>query len=185
MMKQLARLRAMRFGGIAALLYVTGLWILYKSGPTGLGNTSYRILLFGIIVFVGIIAGISRRKELGGYASLRELFQSVFLSFLIAEIAYAIFMFLLFNNIDPTLSGRMIDYFKEFTRDNMLKANQTAADIAQAMKDIESSRGVKMSVGSAFKQTLLFLSLWGTISILIAAILRKRKPATNQSPLTQ
>jgi hypothetical protein len=161
------------FGSIAAALYVAGLFILYKTGIPALGARSNRLIVFGIVVATGIFAGIYQKRKQDGFITLRQGFQTIFTSFLLAEIAYTVFNYLLYTTIDPTLSGKVLDYYIAQTRESMTNIQAPQKDINDTIAVMEQARGTKMSMGVAFQTMMLFLMVWGIISFIAAAVMGK------------
>jgi Protein of unknown function (DUF4199) len=165
----------LRFGIVAAIFYTAALFVLYKTGIEQFGARFNRIIVFAIVVLIGITAGIYQKRKQGGFITLRQGFQTIFTAFLIAEIAYTIFNYLLYSTIDPGLSGKILDYQIVETRKSMAGMQAPQKDIDEMIAVMEQARGAKMSVGVAFQTMMLFLMVWGMISLVVSAVMGKIK----------
>lgn len=163
-------------GLTAALVYVGGLYIYYLQGPQLFAMPIPRIALFAVIVVIGMLAGWWQRKKQGGYITMRECFKVIFLTFLIAETAFAIFNWLLYTRIDPQLSNRVLDYTIEQTRQMMKSLGTPQDEVEKTIANINTNRNMEMSFKTAFFTTLQFLMVWGLLAIMGGAILRKKAP---------
>lgn len=167
---------ALMAGLAAAIIYIGGLYIYYLQGPQLFAMPIPRIALFAVIVAIGMAAGWWQRKQQGGYITMREGFKVIFLTFLIAEIAFAVFNWLLYTRIDPQLSNRVLDYTIEQTRQMMKGLGTAHAEIEQTIANINTNRNMEMSFKTAFFTTLQFLMVWGLLAIMGGAVLRKKAP---------
>ncbi len=92
-----------RWGLLAGIGIVILDLILYIADPkTILGLPSY--LEWLVYLYAMYKAGMDRRNELGGYISWGEALKTTFITFVVASLFYTIFMWLLFNVIDPGMA---------------------------------------------------------------------------------
>jgi hypothetical protein len=161
----------LRFGLIAFLIYSVLLFLRYNFFS---GNP----LTFGIFVFVSYLviltifffAGLYRKKQEGGFAEFKEVFQSIFIAIVIAELGYLLFNFIYLKFIDPNF----FETFKQNTRTFLENAKQPDEVIDKQMekfKDMDEQLkplGLLKSLG----YSILIDSVFGMI---FAAILRKKK----------
>src|SRR5829696_2541329 len=91
-----------KYGLIAGLIYIILLFVQFNLGADNpIKFMVYKIVTYLIILAVFFFAGMARRKELGGYGTFKEIFQTIFLTILITEIIYAIFSYIYVTMIDP------------------------------------------------------------------------------------
>ena len=76
----------LRFGLIIGLIYAILLFVrfnFFAGSPLSFGL--FAIVSYLLILVLYLFAGISRKKELGGYADFKDIFQTIFISILITE----------------------------------------------------------------------------------------------------
>ena len=83
------------FGLIVGLVYCVSIFLRYNMlsmGPIMVGVIAFvfYLVVIGLLVF----CGVKRRKELGGFISLKDAFQTIFVAVLIGELIYLIFNFI-------------------------------------------------------------------------------------------
>lgn len=161
-----------KYGIIAAVLYIVLLLIRYMflaSSPMIFGGAQF--ISYFIIIGVFILAGMARKRELGGYADMRQIFQAIFIVILFAEISYALFNYIYLNFIDPTFMERFTqttaDYFGK-----MGKGKTFDARMEQMQDQIKEQR--------QFSTYLTGLAVWiivdSIVGFVIAVVLKKKRP---------
>ena len=160
-----------RYGLITALIYICLLFCRYSffaSSPTSF--SSFAIASFFIILIMYFLTGIARRKQLGGYAEIKEIFQSVFIAILITEAAYIVFNFIYLKYVNPGF----VDRFQATALAYYRMENLTAEQISMEMKDVKTLFDAVKPAGliKGFGITVVVDSIFGFI---FAAILRKKK----------
>jgi len=162
----------LRFGLITGLSYAILLYLRYRifnSNPVSFGVCT--AVSYLIILLMYTFAGIAQKKELGGYGEMKDIFQGIFISILITEMAYIIFNFIYLKYIDPSFwdnyRSKSIQYYHA--------VQLTDAQIGQIMnnlKDVDKeTRPFGLLKGYGF--AVVVDSIFG---LIVAAILRKRKP---------
>src|SRR5271169_6223703 len=92
----------LRFGFITGLLYAVLLFFRYHffaSSPISFGL--FAIVSYFIILMMYLFTGITRKRQLDGYGELKEIFQSIFIAILIAELAYVLFNLIYIKFVEP------------------------------------------------------------------------------------
>ena len=99
-----------RYGWIAGLVYAVLLFCRFRFfASDATSYFSFTLASYILILFIFLFTGIARKKELGGYAHVREIFQSVFIAILITELMYVFFVLLYMKFIDPGFLNRFQD----------------------------------------------------------------------------
>lgn len=95
------------FGLLAGAVYMVLLTVRYQFSKTSVQLFPHYIA--GYLIFIGILflAAYTRRKQLGGYASLRTLFGTLFIVVLIAELCFSLFNIIYLRTIDPGYLDRL------------------------------------------------------------------------------
>src|SRR5688572_7068483 len=98
----------LKFGAIGALAYCILLFLRYSFfADSPLQFAIVSAISYLIILVIYFFAGRARRSELGGHATFKEIFQTIFIAIVITEVVYAAFSFIYIKYIDP-------DFFNNF-----------------------------------------------------------------------
>jgi hypothetical protein len=162
--------------------------------PLGLVNVAIYGLVYSLnaqlLVSVGLGVGlialngavliwalIRARKAQGGYASFRSLF-SVYMGIAVGIVLFkAVFDFVLYTLIDPTLSDQVIVWTQEKTVAMMESMGTPDEEIDKAMAKMESMEGQNLFTPG--RMALSFFSsllLQAVLAAIFAAIFKKNKP---------
>jgi len=162
----------LRFGLITAALYMLLLFIRYHFFYTSPAAFSvFSIVSYLIILVMFLLACIARRKELGGYAELREIFQSVFIVILITEAVYVFFNFLYLKYIDPGFYARFEAGYLAYFRHENLSTEQEQQEVKNIRSFLETTKPSYLWKG--FAPAVVADSL---ICFVFAFVLRRKKP---------
>lgn len=122
-----------------------------------------------------LITGLTLRKNLGGFLSLKEGLQFAFLAYVISAVMLALGTYILYNYIDKDLTAKSIEIGIERTRAVMTANGDPQSDINS---EIEKIRSTKESTG--LKNIILGLGLdliFNFVkSMLIALGIRRERP---------
>jgi hypothetical protein len=162
-----------RFGILTGIIYVVLLFIRYtffSSDPSSLFSFalfSYFFVIIGMYLFTGI----TRKKELGGYAEFKEIFQSIFIAILITELFYIAFNFIYFKFINPDFMDHFrtssLLYFQKLGLDRG-QINMKMAGVDDLMTQLKPKGLVK-----GYAASVILGSIFGFI---FAAIVQRKKP---------
>jgi Protein of unknown function (DUF4199) len=161
-----------RFGLIAGVLYCIFLFLRYTFFSSAPPSFFYcTVVSYFLILMVYLFTGIARKKELGGYAELREIFQSIFITILITELFYVLFNFIFLKFADPGFLNR----FEATSMAYYKKMDMTPEEISTDMKSIKVFSETMKPGGmlKGFGTTVIIDSIFGFI---FAAIVRRKKP---------
>lgn len=158
--------------GIASILMFT-VYSMFLMGSMGfMGSTIFAFVSFAVcLLLVGLMAA-QQRKAMGGYITFKEAFQGIFVTILIMIIISQVYSIIYTNFIDPA-------YFEKVKVMSTKLATQIggeeAADIAaeRAEQQIEGQR----SIAGIFLQLAGSIILYSIFGFIIAAIVKKEKPA--------
>jgi hypothetical protein len=162
----------LRFGLLTGLIYIILLFIRYHFfGSSALYFGLVAIMAYCGILVMYLLTGIARKKQLGGNADLKEIFQSIFIAILIAELFYILFNLIYFKFVNPAFwenfKASSLELYKKMglTRDQIDEQMKSFKDTDQATKPIGLFKGYGTSV--------VVDSVFG---LIFALILRKKKP---------
>jgi hypothetical protein len=166
----------LRFGLLTGLIYAVLLFIRYRyvsSNPVQF--SLFALATYIIILIVYLLSAIARKKQLGGYGNMQEIFQAIFIVILITEFVFIIFNLVYLKWIDPSFwinfeTTSKIYYEKQkFTAQQMEQAMKGFKDVDQLTKPMGLLKGYGYSV--------IVDSLFGFI---IASLVRKKKPQVSK-----
>ena len=167
----------LRYGLIAGIVYVVLLFCRFKFFSYSPQVYFYfSMVSFLIILFVYLLAGIARKKELGGIAHVREIFQSIFVTILITEAFYVLFVFAYMKFIDP----EFFQHFRQMSLVYYQKIGLTPDEMNMSMKGVDSLINQEKP-GGLVKGYGFSVILDSIIGFLIAFILRKQNPITGET----
>lgn len=164
-------------GIIAGLVGVILSYVLYMINYVYLFSFGRSIAVFIIVLLFMIFSAKHTKKELGGYISLQEALKAAWIPGIIAVVLLAIFMFLMFNVIDPSL----VDKMTAFVMEKMEKIMELIGGNEEAMESVEkelSKAKNKYSIGNVLLSAATSTILHFIPAIIIASILKKENPET-------
>lgn len=169
----------LRFGLIIGLVYAILLFLRYNffaGSPVSLG-------LFALISYLGVLvlylfAGISRKKELGGYADFKDIFQTIFIAILITEAVYVIFNAIYLKYVDPSF----FDNLKVVTRNYLEKSGMSQDQIDAKMKAFGDA-DKEMTPWALVKGYGTWVIIDSIIGMIYSSILRKKKDIFQETKL--
>lgn len=134
----------LQYGLITGVLYAILLFLRYRyfaSNPVSFGIFVFVSYLMVLVMF--FFTAIARRKELGGYGEFREIFTSVFVAILVAELFYVVFNIIYLKYVDPSFW----ENFKTTSLQYLQKLNATQEQIDQQMKSFKDAGQQTKPVG--------------------------------------
>jgi len=154
---------------VSALLYV----ILYLGGTSFFSSLLVIPLSLAIPVVVAIFACIKAKRENGGFLLFKEALKICFGIFVLSALATTVLSFFIYY-FDPAFKESMMQLTIEKTQQMMAKFNAPQDTIDKSIKQIsETDIG---SVGTLFKNFLQGCIFWFIIALVVAAIVKKKKP---------
>jgi len=169
-----------KFGIITAVVYVLLLLIQYMfCGGSPVTFTAAKIMGFVIIIGCFILAAIARRKELGGFAELKELFQTIFIVIIFAELAFVIFSFIYLNFIDPMFMERYTQTVLVFLEDK--KAGIPKDTYDEQIKALADAKTDHKSIVGFLRQFVNSIVLDSVIGLIIAFAIKRKRPENGYS----
>lgn len=163
-----------RYGFLVAFvsMFLTTVSFLYvlKWNFIAFGVAGFLMFLVPVILYG--VAAARQRKAMGGYITMKEAFQAIFIVILISTIISAIYGLIYVKYIDPECMVRM----KESATALFEKMNAPQANIEEQMKGIDkqiegSTSPAKLLYATA--KSIIINSIFGFICALI--VKRERK----------
>lgn len=171
--KQENSMHGLKWGLIISAVYIVFLYLRFSVG----GNN---ILYMGAFVIIGFIAamvllfltGYTRRKQLGGYIELKDVFQTMFVAVVIYEFVYALFSFVYLKYIDPEFMTRI----SALTEDTLIKAGKSQSEVDEMLSKTNAEDARKMTGTGLLMSYLYGLAVSGVFALIFALILKKKRP---------
>ena len=169
-----------KYGLLAGLIYIVLLLLQYTfPSESPIAFAGIKLVIYLIIIGVFVFAAIARKKELGGYADFKTVFQTIFITIVITEVLYAAFNYIYLNYIDP-------QFLDTVTNNTITWLEKKGLPQEQLDKQIETMK--ERSVKPSLRNTFVGIGIWVIIDsifgLIIAAIVKKNKPlfdgSTNQ-----
>lgn len=161
------------YGLISGLVSVVFSMILYLGGVQWFVHP-IAYLGYLLPMVVAVLAGLKKRKVDGGFIDFAGGLKVVFTTFVIGTFISVLFNYVLLNYIDVPFRQALAQETAEKARQMMEKIGVGEAEIeksTESMMDSNSFSLSKLLLGGAFS-----CILWFMISVIIAAIIKKKKP---------
>lgn len=161
-------------GVIIALIYILLLWIKftflsYNPFAFYVGNFVSYFLILGCLT----VLAMQRRRKLGGYAEIKDLFQPIFIAVIIAELAYFFFTYYYLNYVNPGFFAEYEKALIAFAESNNMTAEKVAAQRDMAQAQAAASKDFWPLFKAMVFRWIVVDSIFG---LIIAFLLRKRTP---------
>ena len=156
-------------GGISIvftlLLYMGGVkWFVHPIAWTGLA----------LPIVVAVLGGLAQKKANGGFLTFAEGLKTTFTVFVIGSLVATVFQYVLFNIIDVPFREALAQETAEMTAKMMEKFGASQENIDKATT--EAMNGNNYSIAKMALSFAFGCILWFLFSLIIAAIIKKKKP---------
>jgi hypothetical protein len=164
-----------RYGLITGFIYIVLLFLRYhftSSNPVFFGL--FAIISYAVILLLFLFTGIMRKKQLGSPAEMKDIFQAIFITILIAELCYVLFNWIYFKFIDPSFWEKL----RAASQAMIEKAGLPQDQIDEKMKNFKDVDQQSKPLGliKGYGTSVVVDSIFG---LLFASILRTKKPIIN------
>ena len=163
-----------KFGIAAGITYMLMLvlrYMFFAVNPLVLSIAAFLGYL-SLVIFM-IVAARYRKKELGGYADVKQLFQTIFIVILIGEVCYSLFNYIYLTYIDPHFLERFVQNTQEWME--RMKLPEDKMDQMKESLEAQKSTSIK-TILLGFAQFIVIDSI---IGLIIAFIMKKKKPLSD------
>lgn len=159
---------------LAVMLYVAGVkWFVHPVS----------FLAFLIPIVVAVLGGLAHKKANGGYLEFKDALKTVFTIFVIGSFMSMLFYYVLLNYIDVPFRQALAQESAAVAEKMMEKFNMPQDQIDKAVA--ETLNGNSFSFGKQFLNFALGTILWFLFSLIIAAIIKKKKPMFDEKSFQQ
>lgn len=161
------------YGLVSGLASVIFSLILYLGGVKWFVHP-VAFLGYVIPVVVAVLAGLKQKQLEGGYLDFPAALKVVFTTFVIGTVISTLFSFILLNYIDVPFREALTQETAERAHQVMQKLGAPQEAIDQAVE--EMMKGNNYSFGKQMLGTAVFCIFWFIVSLIIAAVIKKKKP---------
>jgi len=161
----------LRYGISGGIICCILLFIRYRymaTDPLSFGGFAAVSYLFFLVLFY--FTGVARKKQLGGYADFKELFQAILLAIILTELAYAVFSFVYLMYVEPGF----FDRFLRTSKANFKKAGWTDERIGVQMDKFKDSF-TQLSPANALKGMGMWIVIDCIFGSIFSAVLKKNE----------
>ena len=166
-----------KYGLIAGLTYVVLLLLQYNYAANNpVTFILAKLVIYFIIIGVFVVAGVARKKQLGGFADFRSILQPLIITIIITEVMYGVFVYIYLNYIDP-------QFLDNFLNNIMIWFEKKGLPQDQLDKQMEMYRNntTKPTVRDALLGMAMWIVIDAVFGIIIAAAIRKKRPPFENS----
>ncbi len=174
--------RSIFWGSIAGTIYVLMSYAGYEILGIKYMMGFWKSIPYAIVIGIMIYTGIEKRKELGGYINFKTALSHMFVVLIIAEVCYTIYLYALYNWINPMLADQMkaevIDAMQTFSA----KLNLSASKMEDSIAEIEKE-DMHMTIPRAALTTAISICISFFVAAAGALIIRKNPPPSLESEM--
>jgi len=174
-MTEVIKKTGINFGIITGVVMIIITTVMYIIDISLFVNIWLGISLFLINLVIGIIAVAKAKKGLGGFITFKEAFTVFFIVMAIGSLFNVVFMYVLFNIIDPgaqdTIKEQLITKSVTWMRSMGLKTE----DIRKSVDEMKATES--FSLVSLIKSYFSGLLMYAIIGLIVAIALRNKTKA--------
>ena len=165
------------FGGIIGLIYCISLFFRYNQTSSGPIIIAVITFVFYLVVIAFLfLCGLKRKKELLGFISLKEAFQTIFISILVAEFIYSIFNIIYLKFIDPAYFDKLYASTETFVEKTIKDDTQREEALDKIKAQMASQKEYVLSIKGIVLGYLVSIAITGVCGFFAALIIKKDKP---------
>jgi hypothetical protein len=157
-------------GGIAVIVFTLLLYI----GGLELYTSPLAYVAIAIPIVVAVLGGVKEKKLQGGYLSFKQALATVFLILVIISLLSTLFSHLLLNVIDIPFREALMQDQQIRMEKFLTKMGAPQESIDKALDDINNP--ANYTIGKIFLGFLMYCIIWFIVSLIIAAIIKKKRP---------
>jgi hypothetical protein len=142
-------------------------------------NTWVGIFSFVLLITLLVVLGLDVRKKNGGFWSYGQALTSLIIMSVIVVLLSTIYSFILFKFIDPQLPAKATAALLEKTTAMLEKLGLDQSKIdesTQSFRNGEMEAKLQPTLKNEFITFITGVAVYGVISLIIAAIIKKKAP---------
>ncbi|HET9053724.1 MAG TPA: DUF4199 domain-containing protein, partial [Cyclobacteriaceae bacterium] len=137
-----------------------------------------KIGLLSLVIFLGygIYAGITYRKEIGGYISFKNAFMHGFIVFAVSALISTVFNILLYTVIDPELGQKLTDVSVQNAEEMMRNFGMPEGQMDEALEKARTDAAGRYTIGGLALGYVWALIGCAIFALISGAIVKKKQP---------
>lgn len=167
---------AVKMGAILGAISIVITAIIYAVNYALMANMWFGLFMIVLALGYVIYAGISYRKEVGGYLPYGKAFQHGYVTLLTSAVISSIFSILLYTVIDTELSEKLTDVAIENAEAMMVKFGAPQETIDKSLDDMRRDMPAQFSAIGVLKSLGWGLIIYAVISAITSLFVRKNVP---------
>ncbi|QNN43402.1 DUF4199 domain-containing protein [Pedobacter roseus] len=133
--------------------------------------------IFVLFIALLVVVGINIRKEIGGFWTFGEAFKAFLIISLILALTATLYNVILMKFIDPDLPAKAAAAIEDAQRAMMEKFGMAKEQVDEAMaKAGNMQEKLEPTFKNIFTSFGVSLALYGVLSLILSAILKKKEP---------
>ncbi|AXG75138.1 DUF4199 domain-containing protein [Flavobacterium arcticum] len=173
-MNDVIKKNGVNFGIIIGIVSVLISTILYIINLELMFSIWVGIIMFLISLGIAIFSIVKSKKTLDGYITFKEAFTSYFITMALSSIISTLFMFVLFNYVDPEAKVTLSEIALKKSVEMMQSVGAKSEDIRSTVEQIKDVDN--FSIASLAKSYIFGLIFYIIIGLIVAAAIKKNKP---------
>lgn len=170
-MTEAVKKTGVKFGIILGAVSLLTTATIYSIDPLNFVSIWLGIGLFFVNLIIGIIGVAQAKKALNGFISFKEAFTVFFIIMALGNFIGILFMYFLFNFIDPSVKDGIMEKSIEVTVNWMQSAGAKTEDIKKTVEQMKSTDN--FSLGNQLKSYAIGLIVYILIGLIVAAAFKK------------
>lgn len=138
-MTEAVKKNGLNFGIILGVISIVVSALIYSIDITMFVNMWVGICLFLLNLVIGIVAVVKTKKALGGLITFKEAFTTYFITMALASIIGTLFLYILFNFIDPSAKEIITEKSVETTVKMMQGFGAQTQDIKDTVEKMKTT----------------------------------------------
>lgn len=172
-MTDVVKKNGVNFGIILGVFSIVATALIYSLDLTMFASIWVGLILFAVNLVIGIVAVAKSKKALGGFISFKEAFTVYFIAMALGSAIGSLFMYVLFNLIDPAASEIVMDAAIEKTVSMMQGFGTPTGDIAKTVEQMKETDNFSLrNLAMSYVWGLLFNII---IGLIVAAAFKKNR----------
>lgn len=137
-----------------------------------------KIALLSLVILIGytIYAGISYRKEIGGFMLFKHAFVHGFVVFVVAGLLSTVFNIVLHTVIDPELGQKLTDVSVQNAEEMMRGFGMPEDKLDEALEKARTDAAGRYTIAGLAIGYIWFLVVSAILALITGAIVKKKQP---------
>jgi hypothetical protein len=164
----------LQYGLIIGIVYCALLFFRWHSSVSTVQFGMGTLLSYMLVVVLLFFEAFQRKKSNAGFISLKELFQTLFISVLVFELLFSVYNYIHVTYIEPEAVTRI-------TKD-LIKTAEETTNTEQKKLYVEAIASITKfkEVSYMIRNYPFCIAISGIVSFVVAVIMKKNKPVTQQ-----